>query len=71
MNQMMLVLQTNLIPILGFQSTSIGNNNLPTIFFRILAQDGSTNKTYAGLNSALFVLHDNTMDTSNYCLSWA
>ncbi|CAF4799370.1 unnamed protein product, partial [Rotaria sp. Silwood2] len=70
-----IVLQTNLIPILGFQSTSIiipsiGNSDLPTVFFRIIARDNLTNTVYTGFNSQLIVLHDTTIDTSNYCQTW-
>lgn len=70
-------LRTNLIPTLGLQYAtvtipSIGNNqNLPTVFFRIIARDSSTNKIYAGLNSPLVVLHDNQVNTASYCQSWA
>ncbi|CAF2640099.1 unnamed protein product [Rotaria sp. Silwood2] len=71
-----IVLQTNLIPQLGFQSTSvtipsISNNSLPTVFFRIIARDILTNITYAGLNSALIVLHDSRINTTDYCNTWA
>ncbi|CAF3735693.1 unnamed protein product [Rotaria sp. Silwood1] len=71
-----IVLQTNLMPTLGFQSTSIlipsiDNNDLATVFFRIIARDNLTNTVYAGFNSQLIVLHDTTIDTSGSCQTWA
>ena len=69
-------LQTNVLPIMGLQNTTLtlpshgDQANLPTIFFNILARNSETNQTYAGLNSALFVLHDNGTETGNVCQSW-
>ena len=70
-------LQTDLPPVVGLQNTtvtlpSIGENiNLPTIFFRVRARDSSTNQTFVGMNSPLFVLHDNATNTNDICQSWA
>ena len=70
-------LDSNLIPVLGLQYTTAtipsveGINDLATVFFRIIGQDTSNNRTYIGLNSALFVLHDSSMNTDGYCHSWA
>ncbi|CAF3872200.1 unnamed protein product [Rotaria sordida] len=71
-----IVLQTNLTPTLGFQSTSviissIDNNQFSTVFFRIIARDILTNTIYAGFNSEVIVLHDTNIDTSGYCQTWA
>lgn len=70
------VLQTNLIPILGFQSVSITipsieNSIVPSVFFRIVARDTATNLTYMGLNSPLLILLDTSVETSSYCYTWS
>ncbi|CAF3735702.1 unnamed protein product [Rotaria sp. Silwood1] len=71
-----IVLQSNLIPRAGFQTTSITipsihGSSLPTVFFRAIAYDTLTRIVYAGFNSVLFVLNDPVYDKSDYCHAWA
>ncbi len=70
------VLQSNIEPILGNQAITItipmiNTNALSTVFFRIIARDLVKNRIYMGLNSAIFILHNNAITTTGYCNSWA
>ncbi|CAF1378140.1 unnamed protein product [Adineta ricciae] len=70
------VLQSNIAPTAGLQSTSVtiaslGSTYTQPIFFRIVALDLETNLIYAALSSALFVLNDTTAGSTDYCQRWA